>query len=183
MSPVLAHAGGVPEFVSTALISGALVSGWAGASRLRGRGFPRLPKAAGWTLVAIAPIVLAASIVVPSKLWPPPSAIRPRSTASLAFANPAPEQRVTGDTLDVVLHLSGGRIVQASSTNLTPDTGHIHVYLDDVLVSMTYGIEQQVPIGDLVDGRHRLEAEFVAADHAPFEPRVIATVVFVKEGS
>ncbi|GBC87619.1 hypothetical protein HRbin12_01634 [bacterium HR12] len=32
-------------------------------------------------------------------------------------------------------------------------------------------------------GSHRLQAEFVAADHASFYPRVTATATFVKEGS
>jgi hypothetical protein len=29
-------------------------------------------------------------------------------------------------------------------------------------------------------GRHTLQAEFVAADHGPFDPRVTAAVTFVK---
>ena len=45
---------------------------------------------------------------------------------------------------------------------------------------MTYGLEQQVPVGGLSPGPHQLRAEFVAADHAPFNPPVVATVTFVK---
>jgi hypothetical protein len=57
------------------------------------------------------------------------------------------------------------------------------VFLDGAIVSMTYGMQQEVPVGDLVPGRHRLVAEFVAADHAPFDPRVTASVTFLKEGA
>ncbi len=57
------------------------------------------------------------------------------------------------------------------------------MYLDGALVSMTYGLKQDVSIADLSPGAHRLEAEYVAVDHAPFNPRVIAEVTFVKGGT
>jgi hypothetical protein len=47
---------------------------------------------------------------------------------------------------------------------------------------MTYGKEQRVPIGYLEPGPHVLQAEFVAADHGPFNPRVTAITQFIKEG-
>lgn len=179
---MLAHAGGVPEFVSSGLVGVAVVTGWIGQSRLRGRGFGSLALPVAWGLLAVAPVALVASVVVPSRLWPPPAAVRPRSTATIAFVTPTKGQTVTGDQLDVRLRLTGGRIVPSSSTKLTPDTGHIHLFLDGAIVSMTYGTAQKVPVAGLSPGPHRLQAEYVAADHAPFQPRVTATVVFVKDG-
>jgi hypothetical protein len=178
---VLAHAGGIPESVSTGLLGLGLVAGWIGLSRLRGRGFASLPRWGGWALVGLAPAAVAASIAVPSLLWPPSAATRPRSTATLSFVEPRPNQVVTGPMLDVRLRLDGGRIVQSSSTTLTPDTGHIHLFVDGAIVSMTYGTEQRVPLGGLEPGPHVLEAEFVAADHGPFDPRVTAMEQFVTE--
>ena len=78
--------------------------------------------------------------------------------------------------------LDGGRIVDTASTTLTPDTGHIHLSLDGKLVSMTYGLVQLVDIRGLAPGEHTLEAEFVAADHGPFDPRVTARTTFTIEG-
>lgn len=178
---MLAHAGGVPEFVSTGLVGAAVVTGWIGQSRLRGRGFGSLARPVAWGLVAVAPVALIASVVVPSRVWPPPATVRPRSTATIAIVTPTKGQVVTGDQLDVRLRLTGGRIVPSSSTTLTPDTGHIHLFLDGAIVSMTYGTVQKVPVAGLSPGPHRLQAEYVAADHAPFQPRVTATVVFVKD--
>ena len=180
---MLAHAGGAPEFVSTGLVGLGFVTGWVGLSRLRGRGFGSLPRWSAMGLIGMAPIILVASVVVPSRLWPPPAAIRPTSTATIAFAEPTPGETETGTTIEVRVDLEGGRIVQGSTTTLTPDTGHIHVFVDGAIVSMTYGKDQEIPIGDLAPGPHRLQAEFVAADHAPFAPRVTASVIFVKEAA
>jgi hypothetical protein len=178
---MLAHAGGAPEFVSTGLVGLGFVTGWIGLSRLRGRGFGSLPAWSAIGLVAVAPVILVASVVVPSRVWPPPAAIRPTSTATIAFARPTPGETETGAMMEVRLDLKGGTIVPSSTTTLTPTTGHIHVFVDGAIVSMTYGQDQRIPIGDLAPGPHRLQAEFVAADHAPFAPRVTANVVFVKE--
>jgi hypothetical protein len=50
------------------------------------------------------------------------------------------------------------------------------VYLDSRLITMTQGLEQPLSVGS---GAHRLAVEFVAADHAPFNPDVIQQVSFV----
>ena len=179
---MLAHAGGGPEFASTMLVAGGITIGWIGLSRLRGNGFERVPHWGGVALVALAPLLLVVSFVVPS-LWPTgiASGPRPASTASIAFVRPSPGQTVSGGLLDVALQLDGGTIVEGASTNITPDTGHLHVFLDGELLTMAYGLEQEVEVGDLSAGAHRLQAEYVAADHAPFDPPVVTSVTFVRE--
>ena len=82
--------------------------------------------------------------------------------------------------MNVVLNLTGGTIVQATTTSIAPDTGHVHLLLDGALVSMTYGTEQVIDLSDVPAGPHVLTAEFVAADHLPFAPPVTASVDFVK---
>jgi hypothetical protein len=178
---VLAHAGGAPELVSTALVGAGVVLGWVGLSRVRGRGFSRLPTWGGFAMLTLAPLALVASLVVPAMVWPTPDGPRPASTATIVFAEPAPEQIVAGGTLDVRVRVENGMIVGATSTDVTPDTGHIHVFLDGALLSMTSGREQEIDIRDLTPGVHRLQAEFVAVDHAPYDPRVMTAVTFVKE--
>jgi hypothetical protein len=181
---MLAHAGGVDEFVATILAAAGLVLGWIAVTRLRRRGFARLPKAAAIALGVLAPLALAASVLTPTWFGPTTAdGPRPRSTATIAFVEPAPGDVVRGEDVAVDLEIDGGRIVEETTTDITPDTGHVHVYLDGELLSMTYGTEQTLPVAELEPGAHRLLAEFVAADHAPFAPRVTATVTFVKEGA
>lgn len=71
--------------------------------------------------------------------------------------------------------LTGGRIVLQTSTNLAPDEGHLHLKLDGTLVSMTQGLVETV---EVTPGSHVVEVEFVANDHLPFDPRVLAAVPF-----
>jgi hypothetical protein len=81
-----------------------------------------------------------------------------------------------------VLRLRGGRVISTTSTDLRPEEGHIHLSLDGRLVSMTYGTLQTVDLSGAAPGVHELDAEFVAADHAPFDPRVTASVEFEVAG-
>jgi hypothetical protein len=99
---------------------------------------------------------------------------RPSSPATVEIVSPAPSTTVQGDTLHVVLRLTGGTLVPQTTTDIRPDEGHVHLYVNNVLVSMNYGLEQDIPVQP---GSTVLKAEFVAADHAPFSPRVWSTEV------
>jgi hypothetical protein len=184
---MLAHAGSVDESLSVVLLFAALWIGWVGWSRVKGKAFPRLPAWAGPGLLVVAAGLVIAAAVVPRALFPatpappPPSGPRPASTASLSFAEPGTGERVADDEVRVVLDLEGGRIVEGTSTDLSADTGHVHLVLDGELVSMTDGLVQVVDLRDVSSGSHTLQAEYVAADHAPFDPRVTAAVRFQTE--
>ena len=188
---MLAHAGGADESLSVVLLFAGLWVGWAGWSRLKGKGFPRLPTPAAYGLVGAGAALAVSAAFVPRMLFgptlrpapPSPAAVRPASTATIGFRSPVPGATVHGETLEVVMTLEGGTIVETSSTTLTPDTGHVHLSIDGRLVSMTYGLVQELPLAGLPPGRHTLEAEFVAADHGPFDPRVTASVPFTYAGA
>jgi hypothetical protein len=157
------------------------LSAFSGVSRLRGRAFPKIPRPAAFALIGVSGLLIVAAIIVPPKLRPTIAAVRPSSTARLEILAPRPGQVVTGQLMTVRLDLIGGTITQTTSTNLTADTGHIHLTLDGSLVSMTYGTVQRVVVANLAPGPHVLGAEFVAVDHGPFNPRVAARVTFVKQ--
>jgi hypothetical protein len=180
--PSLAHAGTPDELAATLLIFTGVCAAWVAWRRLRHKGFARVPTWMGAALVPTSVGLIVLSFLVPTLLRPEAparaSGARPASTATLSFDEPAPGRTVAGDELAVVLRLRGGRVVPATSTNLRADEGHIHLSLDGRLVSMTYGTLQTVDLGDAAPGVHELDAEFVAADHAPFDPRVTASVSF-----
>jgi hypothetical protein len=104
-----------------------------------------------------------------SLVAPTPAGSRPSSPAILTFVSPTPNEVVTGTTLHVVLTLQDATIVPATTTNISPTTGHVHLYVDNALVSMNYALTQDLPVHP---GTYVVQAEFVAADHAPFDPRV-----------
>ena len=111
---------------------------------------------------------------------PSGSGPRPSSPATLEIAQPAAGATITGTSVHVVLKLNGATIVGATTTEIRPDQGHVHLYVNNVLVSMNYGLEQDIPVQP---GSIALKAEFVAADHAPFSPRVWSPdVVFTVKG-
>jgi hypothetical protein len=106
----------------------------------------------------------------------PPTSDRPSSTAKLAIVAPKVGQVVHGSSVDLRVKLQDAKLVPATTTHIVPDEGHLHVILDDTLISMTEGLEQTIP--DLAPGEHRIMVEFVASDHAPFDPRVVSVVAF-----
>lgn len=105
-----------------------------------------------------------------------PSSDRPSSTAKLAIVLPKVGEVVHGSNVDLRVKLQDAKLVPATTTHIVPDEGHLHVILDDTLISMTQGLEQTIP--DVAPGEHRIVVEFVASDHAPFDPRVVSVVAF-----
>ncbi len=111
--------------------------------------------------------LFASASAVPSVASP--SGSRPSSPAIVTIASPTPNEVVSGPTVHVVIALRNATIVSATTTNIRPDQGHVHLYVDNVLVSMNYGLTQDLPVHP---GTYLLKAEFVASDHVPFDPRV-----------
>ncbi len=105
---------------------------------------------------------------------------RPSTDATLAIVSPKNGDTIEGSDVPLTIELDGGTIAASASTDLVPDEGHLHVTLDDQLISMTSDLSSV--IADVAPGTHLLKVEFVANDHAPFDPRVIAGVSFEVAG-
>lgn len=101
---------------------------------------------------------------------------RPSSVATIAIEEPEAGAVITGKSFTVKLDLNGGRIVDVVSQNLTRDEGHVHVSVDGEILTQTFGLTQKLKTPK--PGQHLLQAEFVAKDHGPFDPRVLSTVTF-----
>ena len=145
----------------------------------RSRRTPALLAAFVVAALGVAACSTPAATAPPPTLTPASSSTlgpRPSSEATVQIAEPVNGATVVGDSVHVVLKLTGAKIVTETTTNIRPDEGHVHLYLNGQIVSMNYGLEQDLPV---TPGTYVFRAEFVAADHAPFNPRVeSAEVVF-----
>jgi hypothetical protein len=112
----------------------------------------------------------------PSTGGPTAPGPRPSSTAKLAIVSPKDGEAFTTSTVPVSVSLQDAKIVPTTSTNLKPNEGHLHVYLDGEIVSMNYQVSDTLK--NVAAGMHLLRVEYVATDHAPFDPRVFAQVTF-----
>lgn len=136
----------------------------------------------------IVRMALAAALLVPvacgsgtdpgpnDGVSPSPPLARPASTGKIAVLQPAPAAVVEGPDVTVRVELTGARLIEEVSTDLAPDEGHIHLSLDGETITLLGTLEEVIP--DVPPGPHLLEVEFVAADHGPFNPRVLQTVSF-----
>jgi hypothetical protein len=107
-----------------------------------------------------------------------PAPIGPRSSspAVLKIVSPKNGETVPASGTVLEVSLTGATLTSVTSQNISPDEGHLHVSVDDRLISMTSGLRQELPT--LEPGRHLIQVEFVAADHLPFDPRVLTRAEF-----
>jgi hypothetical protein len=112
----------------------------------------------------------------PTSPTPAPIGPRPSSPAVLKIVSPKNGATVPATGSELVVSLSKATLTAVTSQNISPDEGHLHVSVDDRLISMTSGLRQELP--PLEPGRHVIQVEFVAADHLPFDPRVLTRAEF-----
>jgi hypothetical protein len=130
-----------------------------------------------FALAAVLLVGLAACPKSEPEPTPTPSqSARLSSTAKVSILEPATGADIQGGEVRVRIALTGGRIVPQVSTNLKPDEGHIHLLLDGRVVQLLGSLDETIK--DVAKGQHLLQVEFVAADHGPFSPRVLAAVSF-----
>lgn len=176
---ILAHAGGHTigqNSVETLLLLAAAGLAWA-AVRVRGMRIFGRPGLASWAVGMLAVTALVLAFVVPARLGIKIAPARPSTDAEITILSPRPRQVLRGNPAAILVRLrvTGARIVAQTSTHLSPDKGHIHLYLDGMLAAMAYATSTTIYASP---GRHRLQAQFVAVDHGPFSPPVTASVTF-----
>jgi hypothetical protein len=130
-----------------------------------------------WCAVAfIALVAVGCSGSSASDSTSPTVLARPSSPAKVTIAAPTNGEVIHGNSVHVAIELADAKVVRATTTNIVPDEGHLHLSLDDRLVSMNFRLDSE--ISKVKPGLHILQVEFVASDHLPFDPRVIAQVTF-----
>jgi hypothetical protein len=127
-------------------------------------------------VVALAACTSNGSGADPTVTPPATGGPRPASPAVLKIVEPknGATEPASGAKLEV--SLAGATLTSVTSQDISPTEGHLHVSVDGRLISMTSGVTQTLP--DLEPGRHTIRVEFVAADHLPFDPRVVTEAFF-----
>jgi hypothetical protein len=100
---------------------------------------------------------------------------RPSTTAVVSIVSPTPNEVITGSTVHVVVSVTGATVVDDTNEDIRPDQGHVHLYLDNSLWYMQYSLTKDIPVNP---GTYVIKAEFVANDHAPFNPRDWSPQIF-----
>jgi hypothetical protein len=101
---------------------------------------------------------------------------RPATPVKIALLSPASAEVVHGTTLVVRVSITGGSVTTVTTGDITPTKGHVHLYLNNQLIYMSYTLSQPITVKPGLP--YSMYAEFVAQDHFPFAPRDVTPTVF-----
>jgi hypothetical protein len=101
---------------------------------------------------------------------------RPSTPVKIALIAPTNREVVHGTTLVVKVSITGGEVTTVTTADITPTKGHVHLYLNNQLIYMSYTLSQPITVKPGLE--YSMYAEFVAQDHYPFSPRDVTPTVF-----
>jgi hypothetical protein len=136
------------------------------------------------TLLIVATLLVAAcgsatSATPPaSPTFTPATLSRPASPVKITLLSPTNGEVVHGNVVNVVVAISGGTVTAVYSTHISPTVGHVHLYMNNQLVYMSYTLHQSLPVNPGV--LYSMYAEWVASDHFPFSPRDVTSTIYFK---
>ena len=101
---------------------------------------------------------------------------RPSTPVKINLLAPTGGEVVHGTTLVVRVSIVGGVVTSAITGHITPTKGHVHLYLNNQLIYMSYTLSQPITVKPGLE--YSMYAEFVAQDHFPFSPRDVTPTIF-----
>lgn len=101
---------------------------------------------------------------------------RPSTPVKITLIAPTNREVVHGTTLVVKVSITGGVVTTVLTGAITPTKGHVHLYLNNQLIYMSYTLSQPITVKPGLE--YSMYAEFVAQDHYPFSPRDVTPTVF-----
>lgn len=135
-----------------------------------------------WFVSAFAAVALSAcggataSTSTPIAGYTPATLSRPASAVQITLVSPTNGEVVHGASVHVVVSIAGGTVTPVYSTHISPNVGHVHLYMNSQLVYMSYTLQQDLPVNP--GAEYAMYAEWVASDHFPFSPRDVTTKVY-----
>ncbi len=101
---------------------------------------------------------------------------RPSTPVKITLLSPVNGSVVHGTSVLVKVSITGGTITAVTTGDITPTKGHVHLYLNNQLIYMSYTLQQPITVKSGLE--YSMYAEFVAQDHFPFSPRDVTPTVF-----
>ena len=101
---------------------------------------------------------------------------RPSTPVKISLLAPTNGEVVHGTTLVVKVSITGGMVTTVTTGDITPTKGHVHLYLNNQLILMSYTVSQPITVKPGLE--YTMYAEFVAQDHFPFAPRDVTPTIF-----
>jgi hypothetical protein len=134
-----------------------------------------MPRVARIALLAVLLTACGGTAASTTSSPTPDLAHRPATSAKVTILAPTNGEVVHGSSVLVKIGLDGATVTKNYSTVVDPMHGHVHLYLDRQLIYMAYTLQQEVPVHP--GFQYTLYAEFVAADHFPFQPRDVTPTI------
>jgi hypothetical protein len=101
---------------------------------------------------------------------------RPPSPVKITLLSPTNGEVVQGTTVLVRVAVSGGIVTPILSSIVNPRKGHVHLYLNNQLIFMSYTLSQEIAVKPGLE--YSMYAEYVAQDHYPFSPRDVTPTIY-----
>jgi hypothetical protein len=101
---------------------------------------------------------------------------RPSTPVEITLLAPTRGEVVHGTTLVVKVSITGGVVTTVTTGDITPTKGHVHLYLNNQLILMSYTLSQPITVKPGLE--YSMYAEYVAQDHFPFSPRDVTPTIF-----
>jgi len=101
---------------------------------------------------------------------------RPSTPVKITLLSPTNGEVVDGTSVLVKVSIAGGTITTVTTSDITPTKGHVHLYLNNQLIYMSYTLQQPITVKPGLE--YSMYAEFVAQDHFPFSPRDVTPTIF-----
>ena len=101
---------------------------------------------------------------------------RPSTPVKITLLSPANAAVVHGTSVVVKVSVTGGIVTAVTNSDITPTKGHVHLYLNNQLIYMSYTLQQPITVKPGLE--YSMYAEFVAQDHFPFSPRDVTPTIF-----
>jgi hypothetical protein len=101
---------------------------------------------------------------------------RPSTPVKITLLSPTNGEVVDGTSVLVKVSIEGGTITTVTTSDITPTKGHVHLYLNNQLIYMSYTLQQPITVKPGLE--YSMYAEFVAQDHFPFSPRDVTPTIF-----